>query len=336
MIVTQEAFDERLRAAEASARRPEQGLFGEGSATWQIAREAIVFLGAGRAALLQLSHPYVAHAIDQHSSTQRDPIGRFNRTFLYVYGMIFGDLEHALGSARRVRTIHDAVHGSIREDIGRFRAGDRYRAHDPGALLWVYATLLETSVMTYELALGPLSTSQKDAIHEEMKRFAWLFGLGDDVLHRDYRAFSSYCAEMCASDTLAVGGPARAIGDFLFTAARPSAKPLLRWYRIMTAGLLPARLREQWGLPFGRVEAAIYQRSLGLIRASYGRLPERLRQVPAYVEAQHRLAGKPGPDRAGRTVEQLLLRFISPGSARPGGPGQEGAARGGSACPVPH
>lgn len=325
MIVTQEAFDEQLRAAEASAKSPEAGLFGEGSLTWQVARESIVFLGAGRAALLQLSHPYVAHAIEQHSSTRTDPIGRFNRTFLYVYGMIFGDLAHALGSARRVRAIHDEVHGPIREDIGRFREGHRYRAHDPDALLWVWATLLETSVMTYEIGVGPLSPAEKDEVHAQMKRFAWLFGLDERVLHRDYRAFSAYCEEMRASDTLAVGRPAREIGDFLFTAARPSARPLLRWYRILTAGQLSPRLREQWGLPFGRAEQLIYERSLGLIRRGYHRLPGRLRYVPAYFEAQHRLSGRPGPDRVGRAIEQLLLRFISPSSGE-----------GGSACPVPH
>ena len=34
--------------------------------------------------------------------------------------------------------------------------GHRYRAHDPGALLWVFATLLETSLMTYELGVDHL------------------------------------------------------------------------------------------------------------------------------------------------------------------------------------
>ncbi|MFO0758720.1 MAG: oxygenase MpaB family protein [Byssovorax sp.] len=327
MIVTQEVFEQQLRAAEASARSPEAGLFGPGSSTWTIAREPIVFLGAGRAALLQLSHPYVAHAIDQHSSTRSDPIGRFNLTFLYVYGMIFGDLAHALGSARRVRAIHDAVHGIIDEDVGPFRKGDRYRAHDPGALVWVWATLLETSVMLHEACLGPIADAEKDRILAEMRRFAWLFGVADEHLPQSYRAFSAYCAEMAASGTLAVGRPAREIGDFLFTAARPAARPLLRWYRVMTAGLLPEPLRAPWGMRFGRVEQAVFGRSMAAIRASYPRLPARVRRVPAFIEASHRLSGKPGPDRIGRKVEQLLLRFISPTAA---------PSTSGSACPVPH
>ena len=38
-----------------------------------------------------------------------------------------------------------------------------------------------------------------------MKRFAWLFGLDDRVLHRDYRAFSAYCEEMRASTWVSSG-----------------------------------------------------------------------------------------------------------------------------------
>ena len=66
--------------------------------SWKIGREAITFLGGGRAALLQLAHPYVAHGVDQHSETRTDPIGRFNRTFLHVFNMIFGSQADALES----------------------------------------------------------------------------------------------------------------------------------------------------------------------------------------------------------------------------------------------
>src|SRR5580658_11195706 len=87
--VTRRQFDEELERVRSTVRSPAEGLFGPSSVTWRIGRDALVFLGAGRAALLQLAHPYVAHAIEQHSETRRDPIGRFNRTFLHVYGMIF-------------------------------------------------------------------------------------------------------------------------------------------------------------------------------------------------------------------------------------------------------
>src|SRR5271154_3167971 len=99
VLITHRQLDDELERVRAGVRHPAEGLFGPGSVTWRISQDALVFLGAGRAALLQLAHPYVAHAIEQHSETRRDPIGRFNRTFLHVYGMIFGDLDAAIASA---------------------------------------------------------------------------------------------------------------------------------------------------------------------------------------------------------------------------------------------
>ena len=120
---------------------------------------------------------------------------------------------------------------------------------------------------------------------------------------------------MVAGPDLAVGRPAREIGQFLLTAARPSARPLMSWYRAMTAGLMPARLRGPWGLPFRRREEVVYARSLWAIRRAWPHLPDRLRFVPAYHEARSRLAGRSGPDSVGRAMEKLLLRFLQAGSA---------------------
>ena len=63
------------------------------SLTWRIDREALTFLVAGRALLLQLAHPWVAAAIAEHSKTIDDPIGRFHRTFAVVFTMVFGTLD---------------------------------------------------------------------------------------------------------------------------------------------------------------------------------------------------------------------------------------------------
>jgi uncharacterized protein (DUF2236 family) len=311
-VVTQGAFEASVRAAEAAAAGPQLGLFGPNTMAWRICRDSIVFLGAGRAALLQLSHPYVAHAIEQHSATRADPIGRFNRTFLNVYSMIFGDLEGALQSARRVRRVHDSIQGPIGENVGRFDAGDRYRANDAGALLWVHATLIESAVMAYEIGSGPLSHVEKEEFYRQMSRVAGLFGLSEELLPPDWSAFKAYCAEMVAGPELAVGRPAREIGQFLFAAARPSARPVMAWYRAMTAGLMPTRLRELWDLSFGRREELVYAASGRAIRRAWPHVSERLRFVPAYFEARMRLAGRPGPDLVGRGMEKLVLRFIRP------------------------
>ena len=95
----------------SKAAGPAEGVFGPGSIIWQVDREAIVFLGTGRALLLQLAHPWVATAIAQHSKALSDPIGRFHRTFEIVFTLVFGSLEQALATSRRAR--HRRAHAYL-------------------------------------------------------------------------------------------------------------------------------------------------------------------------------------------------------------------------------
>src|SRR5688500_12044883 len=88
---------DRLRACSAQA------------AIWHIDREAAVFIGAGRALLMQLAHPWVATAIADHSSALSDPIGRFHRTFEIVFTMVFGSLDQALETSRRLHQRHASI-----------------------------------------------------------------------------------------------------------------------------------------------------------------------------------------------------------------------------------
>ena len=123
MPVTRAELEALIAEVSASVSDPRAGVFGPGSVSWTINRESILFLGGGRAALLQLAHPWVAHGIDQHSATRSDPVGRFRRTFESVYAMLFGDLEHACRAARRVHAVHARVVGEITEDVAQHRRG---------------------------------------------------------------------------------------------------------------------------------------------------------------------------------------------------------------------
>src|SRR5438067_1723534 len=78
------------------------GIFGPESVSWKINREAALFLGAGRAALLQLAHPWVATALLEHSNLMARPIARFHNTFRIVFTMIFGSLDQAMAAARHL------------------------------------------------------------------------------------------------------------------------------------------------------------------------------------------------------------------------------------------
>src|SRR4051794_35125802 len=122
-------LEQSLALVRSHAAGAEAGVFGPNSQIWRIDREAAVFLGAGRALLMQLAHPWVATAIAQHSTALGDPIGRFHRTFQIVFTLVFGSLDQALSVSRRLHLRHAAIFGSLPEPIGPYPAGSRYRAN---------------------------------------------------------------------------------------------------------------------------------------------------------------------------------------------------------------
>src|SRR5438270_12538407 len=81
---------------------PLAGIFGPSSISWKIDRESALFLGAGRAALLQLAHPWVAAALDRHLNLRDDAVARCHNTFRIVFTMIFVTLSQALAASRQL------------------------------------------------------------------------------------------------------------------------------------------------------------------------------------------------------------------------------------------
>src|SRR5437899_13102561 len=123
LLLSEDDFENSLDTVREAAAGPIKGIFGPDSLTWRVDREAAVFLGAGRALLLQLAHPWVAAAISEHSRTFADPVGRFHRTFDVVFTMVFGSLDQALAAARHLHQRHATIVGLLPEAIGPFDKG---------------------------------------------------------------------------------------------------------------------------------------------------------------------------------------------------------------------
>jgi uncharacterized protein (DUF2236 family) len=305
-IVSRDQLEAGLARARAQVRDPHAGIYGPGSLSWQINREVIQMWGGGRAILLQLAHPFVAHGVDQHSRTRTDARGRFQRTFASVFAMAFGDLDHAFRAARRVHAIHTRVHGEIDEDVGSWRRGTRYHANDVGSLFWVHATLVDTSLVVREALFGPLEPGQAERFYQEQKRFAYLFGIPDAAMPADHAGFREYMARMLSSGEIAVGRPARDIARFVLAPPTAALAPVMDWYQVMTAGLLPPRLRDQFGLRFRSLERALYRASVAAMKPTIRALPRQLRYFPGYLEAEARL-GRRQPRLLGRLADRVAL-----------------------------
>ncbi|MFO0683448.1 MAG: oxygenase MpaB family protein [Sandaracinus sp.] len=316
MTVAAEDLEARIADVVRRVKDPRAGLYGPGSVSWRVNREAAVMLGGGRAALLQLAHPYVAYAVDQHSATRHDPVGRFRRTFENVFAMVFGDLDAAIACARRVHAVHAKIRGAIHEHSGRFARGHRYQANDEAALFWVQATLIDTAVQVYELLVAPLSLEDKQRYYEESRLFSGLFGIPDEAMPSDWPAFRRYFDAMLASDAITMSPPAQDMARFLFQPPRPIAGPAVGWYKIFTASLLPPRLRAELAMSWTDRDEAIARRTTALLRVIQARTPRRLRFFPDYVEAMKRVKGQAPRDPVGRLMEKIALKAIEPPRAR--------------------
>jgi uncharacterized protein (DUF2236 family) len=310
MPVTREQLEWHFDKIRARVSDPSHGLFGPGSLVWRVNREQMIFLAGGRAALLQEAHPFVAFGVHEHSRTRSDPRGRLQRTFRNLYAMVFGDLESALVSARRVHAIHTQVQGLIPAQSGAYGAGTPYAANAEHALLWVHATLWESSMKVYELLFEPLTLAERERYYEETKLFAYLFGISDDVLPATWSDFVAYNERMWTSDELSVTDPARRMSRFLFSPPKPSLARVSRWYRLMTAGLLPPRVRDQYGMEYGMQERAVFEGSLRALRATVRVMPRKYRFIRAYQKARARIGHPIVPGAAERFVADHVIRSV--------------------------
>jgi uncharacterized protein (DUF2236 family) len=292
-VVGRKQLDEHMQRVESLAAGPLAGVFGPNSLMWRINGEAAIFLGAGRALLLQIAHPWVAAAIRDHSKAFADPVGRFHRTFQLFFTLVFGTLEQAITAARRLHTRHAAIRGVLSEDVGVFPKGTPYDANDVASLRWVHGTLIETALMAHDLVLPTLTDQERERYYGESCLLAGLFGIPRTALPSDWNAFVAYNAAMHDSDELTVSAVARELARQLM---RTSGRfPLPNWYWIMTAEMLPARLRSAFGLNFDQSDVRSAQRSLKWLRRLYPMLPWRVRHVGPFQEAYDRLSGKRQP-----------------------------------------
>ncbi len=308
--IRSDAFEAMLESLQAGCVNPDHGLFGPESWTWRVGREFVNFMGAGRAALLQMAHPWVATAIAQHSNAAHDISGRFRRTFVALYGMMFGSLETSVDAARRVHRLHGGIRGRLDVDAGAWTAGASYAANVEEALMWVHATLIDTSFVVYERCVMERSWDERCAHYQESRRFGRLFGLTDRVMPTDYAGFLRYWETMLASGTLAVTPAAMAMAPQLLAPTGGAMAPMWEVHKAITSSLLPSVVREGYRLTLGRRERALAGVAMSGMRRVVHTLPPRLRYVSAWHDAQRRIAGKPGQDRVSEVVWRRVIATL--------------------------
>lgn len=213
------------------------------------------FLGGGPAVLLQVAHPLVAAGVTQHSDYRRDLWRRLLRTLRALYLIAFGTKAEAEEAGAAVQRVHAQVQGRTLAPLGPFPAGTPYSASDPELMLWVHATLVEASLAVYGRFVHRLSADEEERYYQEMAVVAGLFGTPASVIPPTLRDFRDYFATQLGGGPITVTEPAKQVAAVIIEAALPAPMRLLvPAHRLSTAGLLPPRLREEYGLRWSRLQ----------------------------------------------------------------------------------
>ncbi|WP_298457072.1 oxygenase MpaB family protein [uncultured Cellulomonas sp.] len=272
------------------------GLFGPGSAAWRIGRERLLLAAGPAALLLQVAHPLVAAGVAAHSDFTADPLRRLQGTLDAVLTVTFGDTAQVRQAARHVARRHRPVQGTLPVTTGPIAAGTRYRATDADLALWVFVTLLWTSVTVTDRFARPVGRLERDAYLRDLSRAGRLFGVPAGTVPGDWAALEQYVRDQ-VRQVLTVGPAAsRLAADVLRPDPPLVAPPLRRLPALLAADLLPAAVREAYGLPWRRRDRAAVQVVRSATRHAVPLLPPAVRYWPHHLVAVDRLrAGEPAP-----------------------------------------
>ncbi|MFL5643030.1 MAG: oxygenase MpaB family protein [Chloroflexota bacterium] len=291
-------LEPRMNPAAGAGEVPDPGRYGPGSEAWRLNREAMLLLGAGpRALLLQIAHPAVAAGVADHSDFRTDPWRRLAGTLRSYLTIVYGTTAAANAEIRRLNALHRGI------------VGTGYSARDPELSLWVHATLVDSTIAVYDAWLEPLSIGRRAAFYAETRPIGRAFGVPEAMLPPDFDAFEAYVASMLGREgPVRVSPVARELAGVVL---RPPLAPLATllpgpttataaildripaatyaWTLWPSVGLLPASVRDEYGLAWGVRERAVAAWLVAGWRTWRPLLPAGFRQMPRALAADRRV-----------------------------------------------
>jgi uncharacterized protein (DUF2236 family) len=280
---------------------------GPDSLTWRYFGLWLGFAYGSVPQLLQVMHPVLGHAVDEHSNIKDDPFDRLIRSMGPIYGVIY-DGPGAEQTARAVRGYHEQIKGTM-------PSGERYSALNPEVFHWAHATFVEGLIYGFSDILGPFSRAEQEQLYAESRQWYRLYGMSMVNVPETLDEFDAYWDHYVAD----VLEPTPFSGWLVEAFRRPPPPPGLTWLPaplwrplsrvggqaavVLATERLPERVRHELALPWTRahrVEAVLLRRTL---RTLNNLLPRHRRYHP------RPLAGWQGAaDERGTTVAELLRR----------------------------
>jgi uncharacterized protein (DUF2236 family) len=261
-----------------------EGLFQDGDLIRVITREGALIAAGGAASLLQTAHPKVAQGVYDHSYTADDPLRRLRNTMGWLYAVQFGTREEAETFSALVTKGHDKV------------TGPGYEANDPELQVWVAATLFAVAAQFYQMLFRrTLDDAELEEFYGQTKVYATILGCPEERMPATYPEFREYYADMV--QTLEITDASRRIAEQVLNPKLPGGPlnaPGLMAIRLLTAGLMPAPIREQYGWKWNARRERRFRLLVGTLARVYPRLPLRVRTIPRqyYLFTTRRMLAK--------------------------------------------
>lgn len=246
----------------------------------RIAAEPATALLLQRALVMEVAHPKVAAAVANHSGFRSQPWRRALSTLSAGARIVFGDDATARATVRRIQHTHDHVHGSLHRSATATADEDRYSAHDPALLCWVWATLVDTTELAYTRWVRAFDDGEADAFHTEMRALGRFLGIPDEVMPASRREQRAYLDAMLDGPELGATPVSRELArQVLFFRHVLVPAPVVQLERALALTTLDRRLLERLQLRPSAIDSVTGWWCDGVLRNGYRLLPG-VRSVP--------------------------------------------------------
>lgn len=232
----------------------------------------------GRAILLQIADPVVAAGVRRHSDFARRPQQRLAHTLMYVYAVVLGTPADAAVATSFVNRAHAPVAGA--DDVDR--------------QLWVAATLFDSAMAAHDAFGDAADAELAERVLDAYRPLGVALRVPASRWPASVAAFRDYWDEQVPG--LRVTDDARGVArDLLHPRFAPlwvrAAMPLVR---IVTVGMLPERVRAQYGFAWGDREERRYRRVCGVLRGVRACVPGAVLRLPGVLllRAMRRMADR--------------------------------------------
>jgi uncharacterized protein (DUF2236 family) len=208
------------------------------------------------------------------------PFERLARTAKIQETVFLGTREEADAVLAKVRRLHEKVKGELPEAAGPYPAGTPYSAFDPELMLWTMAVIADSGREMYETLVRPLDPDERERLWQDYVLFGELFGLPRSEVPASHVEFKQWFDGKLAAPDLQVTKHGLEMAPLVaFCQPVPApARGNIALQNHLIKGTLPARVRQIFGIRWGRAHEASFRAMAAASRRSRGLFPYRMRR----------------------------------------------------------